>query len=331
MNRSAVVIAGYYGFGNAGDELILLSLVQALRREDPSCDITVLSQSPDATRRDFGVETVDRWRPWQWFVPMLGAGRFILGGGGLLQESTGPWNHAYYLSIVLLARLLGCRTEIARIGVDPILGRFNRFWTRFVLNHATDYLSVRDEASRRALKDGGVLGPIEIEPDPVFDLRVDPGPPRARRGIALALSPVTGRAQWAQEAAQLCLLLQERLSAPIDLLVFFPAQDNAFASEVARDSAAIRSIRTWRTPAELAEWIPEYKLVVATRYHALVLAAITQTPFIGWASLTKVISLCRSRGEPLWDMRVERNLGVPLEQITAAYKAVDKVVYSTHV
>ena len=47
--KGSVMIAGYYGFGNAGDELVLASLIQQLRTHDPDVEITVLSQQPEQT------------------------------------------------------------------------------------------------------------------------------------------------------------------------------------------------------------------------------------------------------------------------------------------
>ncbi len=140
MKPDSIVLAGYYGFGNAGDELILYSLIRRFRRNNPTLSITVLSQSPLDTERIFDVHAVNRWRPWTWISALFSASHFVLGGGGLLQESTGPWNHFYYLSLVILAKLFGCSTEVIALGVDPISKPANRFWTRFALNHWVDAL-----------------------------------------------------------------------------------------------------------------------------------------------------------------------------------------------
>jgi polysaccharide pyruvyl transferase WcaK-like protein len=40
-------------------------------------------------------------------------------------------------------------------------------------------------------------------------------------------------------------------------------------------------------------WVPMYSLVVASRFHALVLAAACDIPFVGWGTQKKVESFCR--------------------------------------
>ena len=53
---SKLVISGYYGFGNAGDEAMLSAMVSALRALDPTLSITVISGNPADTCRRI------RWR-----------------------------------------------------------------------------------------------------------------------------------------------------------------------------------------------------------------------------------------------------------------------------
>ena len=46
-----VVMSGYYGFGNAGDDAILESIDQAIRAASDEVSVTVLSNDPGLTRR----------------------------------------------------------------------------------------------------------------------------------------------------------------------------------------------------------------------------------------------------------------------------------------
>ncbi len=323
--KMSIVIAGYYGFGNAGDELILYSLIERFRRENPHNSITVFSQTPSETQDSFGVRAVDRWRPRTWIRPLFEADRFILGGGGLLQESTGPWNHAYYLSLLVLAKCFGCQTEIMAIGVDPIRGLFNRFWTRFVLNHWVDAISVRDEASRQALTDTRVTAPVEIQKDPVFDLKPERHLKRSGR-IAFALSPSKRQPLWSRGVAELCDLLAKRLDVSIDFLVFFAEEDETFARYVFQYAAFETHVRMSDNPQKLLSWIPQYDLVVATRFHALALAQLSGVPFIGWGPQTKVATLCRNNSAHYSNTDEDWNLNNQFEQICSLYQSGNKSV-----
>jgi len=234
-------------------------------------------------------------------------------------------NHIYYLSMVIIAKCAGCETSVVAVGVDPIQGRFNRFWTRFVLEHWADHVSVRDEPSREALIHAGVNEPIDIVPDPVFELSIPrEGPHHA--GIVLALSPRRDRPQWSEEMAYLCDRLSGELAIPIDLLVFFPPQDEAFSREIARYSSGVRRVRVWQDPTDLLGWIPEYQLVVATRFHALVLAAMHHVPFIGWGRQKKVAWLCQTFKKPYRSMDEEWNFQSFYDLVVSEYKSVNKSV-----
>jgi polysaccharide pyruvyl transferase WcaK-like protein len=80
-----ILIAGYTGFGNAGDEAIAQVITGHLRERVPDVEITILSGDPPRTAEAYGVRAL--W----WRDPMAIAGAVrhtdlvILGGGGLFQ------------------------------------------------------------------------------------------------------------------------------------------------------------------------------------------------------------------------------------------------------
>ena len=57
---SDIVVSGYYGFGNAGDEAMLAAMIEALTDIEPNVQITVISGNPDDTKRRHGVCAVYR-------------------------------------------------------------------------------------------------------------------------------------------------------------------------------------------------------------------------------------------------------------------------------
>ena len=81
-----IVISGYYGFNNIGDESILKAVVDNLRDRIEDIDITVLSQNPESTREKFGVKAVDRMSVAQIVKSIARSDLLISGGGSLLQD-----------------------------------------------------------------------------------------------------------------------------------------------------------------------------------------------------------------------------------------------------
>ncbi|HEY8416213.1 MAG TPA: polysaccharide pyruvyl transferase family protein, partial [Thermaerobacter sp.] len=184
-----VVISGFYGPGNTGDEAILEVLVGLLRRRGYE-DITVFSTRPEFTARRHGVKSV--YRGWRRHLlakarALLRAGVFISGGGGLLQDTTptflfkGPV--PYYLLIATWARLAGCWVLFLGQGVGPLRGRWTRWLTRQLADYA-DVIAVRDAESLAVLDDVGVTRPPRrLLADFVF-AAPPPDPARAARLVA---------------------------------------------------------------------------------------------------------------------------------------------------
>ena len=44
-----IVISGYYGFDNSGDDALLMSIIDNLKKNDEKAEITVLSKNPQKT------------------------------------------------------------------------------------------------------------------------------------------------------------------------------------------------------------------------------------------------------------------------------------------
>ena len=95
-----VVLSGYFGFDNVGDEAILFSIIRALRKLEPSVDITVLSNNPAETAATYGVETVNRWNIGEVRAALKSADGLISGGGSLMQDAT-SWKSIPYYSAVI--------------------------------------------------------------------------------------------------------------------------------------------------------------------------------------------------------------------------------------
>ena len=102
-----ILVSGYYGFKNSGDEAMLAALCEDLEvlniaREN----IVVFSGNPNYTRRIHRVKAVSRNNPMEIIKAFKGGKLLISGGGSLLQDSTGHLTVPYYLGMIELALFL---------------------------------------------------------------------------------------------------------------------------------------------------------------------------------------------------------------------------------
>jgi len=180
-----LVLSGYYGFGNSGDEAVLLAILQALDEAGGlrglRIEPVVLSGDPAWTERQYGVEAVPRMRPEAVWRALRGADGLVSGGGSLLQDATGLGSIPYYLGVIEAALRLGKPAFVYAQGIGPVRRRFFRPLIARTFNRCA-YVSVRDEESAAALKEYGVNPErIEVVPDPVMGLS-DGGAPSVPAG-----------------------------------------------------------------------------------------------------------------------------------------------------
>ena len=164
-----IVISGYYGFDNCGDEAVLLSITQCLRKLRPDVRITVLSANPEKTSTAYDVEAVNRWSPAQIVREIISCDLLISGGGSLIQDVTSARSPGYYLGIIRIALFFRKKVMIYSQGVGPLLMEKNRKLSAKVFNrcHA---ITLRDSASAELLKELGVEREIMVTCDPVMAL-----------------------------------------------------------------------------------------------------------------------------------------------------------------
>ena len=94
----SVIVFGYYGFNNAGDELLLdeaIKLLQELSLPMPY----VVANGPMAA----SFPTFNRWNLVAWIKQLRSADALVFGGGSIFQSATSGWSLIYYLMIVCLA------------------------------------------------------------------------------------------------------------------------------------------------------------------------------------------------------------------------------------
>lgn len=164
-----IVLSGYFGFDNVGDEAILFSIIRALRKLEPTVEITVLSNNPAETAATYGVNTVNRWNIGEIRSALKKADGLISGGGSLMQDATSTKTIPYYAGVIKLAQMAKVPVFIYSQGMGPINGKLGKWLVKSVFNKSAG-ITVRDEASYTLLREIGVRLPVTVVPDPVVGL-----------------------------------------------------------------------------------------------------------------------------------------------------------------
>ena len=167
-----IIISGYYGFNNTGDEAILKSMVRAFKKKMPQTKIVVLSRNPLQTSQTYQVKAINRLHLIDIVCCLRDTNLFISGGGGLLQDSTGKgWSILYYLGLILAAKIVKVPVMIYAQGIGPVNKQINKRLIKWILNKV-DLITVRDNSSKELLENLGVVKPsIYVNSDPVFLLK----------------------------------------------------------------------------------------------------------------------------------------------------------------
>lgn len=164
-----VMISGYYGFDNLGDELILYVLVEELKRQ--GAQVLVLSNNPQKTREDYGVRAIHRLALLEIIDELAHTQLLISGGGGLFQDVTGPMSPLYYGGIIHLANYFEVPVSFFAQGVGPLTRQVSRMLAQSAFRRC-ETMTVRDEESAD-LVEALIDTRPEVTADPVWLLDID--------------------------------------------------------------------------------------------------------------------------------------------------------------
>lgn len=302
-----VVISGYYGFSNAGDEAMLYAILRSLRQSFPGVETTVISGRPDDTARRFHTKAVPRFGGWAIFRSLVRCDLLISGGGSLLQDVTSSRSLLYYLSIILMGILLRKKVFLYGQGIGPLRRTWVCALLARVLSHA-DAITVRDEKSRNLLRKLGVTAPLYTTADSVLSLPKVPlergreilrkaGVPEGKRLIGISVRDWLDAEQWAEKFSDYI----DQLAALDAAVLFIPMQwpeDRRMAERLCRrHPGRFQFLEGTFTAPELMSIIGNLDLLVGMRLHALIFAALMHVPLIGISYDPKIDNFLRSIGE----------------------------------
>ncbi len=294
-----IMISGYYGFNNTGDEAILKSMVRAFKEKIAQVKITVLSHSPLQTAQTYQVKSINRLNLINIICCLRDTNLFISGGGGLLQDSTGKgWSILYYLGLILVAKIVKIPVMIYAQGIGPVNNLVNKKLMKWILNKV-ELITVRDNSSKELLENLGVVKPsIYVNSDPVFLLKrrsinyIIDSYPYIQELINSTNRPLVGVSVREYRSngpdlkrifAQAADYLIENYKVKIIFLPFKFDEDVHISEEILslmKNQADVLKIKL--EPEELLSLLSRLSLMVGVRLHSIIFSSMANIPFIAF-------------------------------------------------
>lgn len=291
-----LLIAGYHGFGNCGDEAILKAMTSNIKEYAPDVEITALSHKPEFTKTEYGIKSVQRFNVFQVLSAIRRSDIILSGGGTLLQNSTSTRSLLYYLSIIKLAKLFRKRVMLYANGIGPVTGKLNQRLVRAVIN-TVDVITLREKLSEADLRSLNVSNPnVTVTADAAFKLKsvdreraeeiltnegfIERGKPRV--GVSVR---AWHKAKYGDDYISKLARAFDSIADTGKEIIFLPMQ---FPSDIAisrRVSSMMKNksyiLRNRYTPGEMLGVVGSLDAMVSMRLHTLIFAAVKNIPMVG--------------------------------------------------
>jgi len=315
--RNLIVVSGYYGFNNLGDEAILEELLAELRSLEELDNVVVLSNNPQRTVSRYQVKAVSRWKLSVLTKHLSEAKLFISGGGGLFQDSTSIKPPLFYAAQMLLARFHGAKVMAYAQGLGPLRSPVSQALTRAAFS-AAHLVTVRDANSAKLLLDWGIKN--ELTADPVWCLEQTPLPRglesqflklfAQREGPLIGLSLRETKAFTPMHFEALLKATSNALpsNAEILLLPLQQAQDTKLLEDfheqwrsLGRKSHSL-SLTDLEIPSQWLNLFGRLDLLIGMRLHAVIMALKGKVPVVGLSYDPKVQHILAQFQQPVLNL-----------------------------
>lgn len=309
-----VVVHGFYGAGNFGDDIIMLSVVQSLRRFIPGLHITVLTRSNLPMPQSEPFDCVPRSDLRQTQDAIKKADLFLCGGGGIFQDYLGfniddhfgPRTRGldYYAVPIEMAYLSNVPVMFYGVGAGPLFSDMAKKYLKTILGWA-DVITVRDDESAALLRSvNPATGPV-VTADPAVNAQLPAASYPLGGGRLAGLSlrhwfvMEPQRASIVRYFARMADYLIERHGCRV---VLFPFNRTKMDHLLLKDVQAAMTggnhllAGDSLTLEEALGILPQLDFLIGMRLHSLIIASVALVPSLAFCYDEKVSRFMRQTG-----------------------------------
>jgi polysaccharide pyruvyl transferase CsaB len=277
-----ILVTGYFGEGNHGDDAILLGLLEGLKNK--GIEVGAMSGSPEETTRYYGIPSFARRDLSAFDREIKSYDALVFAGGSIFQDVTSVKSVAYYSALVKKARAAGKKVILLGQGIGPLKTGCGKMLARKAFDSCSA-IAVRDPQSAQALRELGV----KVTPRVTGDLAFLLPKPAAEEGVqnyqvgdmrtvGIAPRPFGKGNDVVQLFSELARLLFQNKMMPV-LMELDRTMDGQLIAEI--DKAAggkVPSIKKLPTPMAVQQRMMRMDCLIAMRLHAGILGATVGVP-----------------------------------------------------
>lgn len=277
-----LLVAGYFGCGNLGDDSILLGFAEGIGSD---VDLTVMSGAPEETYRLYGLHSIPRKEGGAFDEALKKCDALVFPGGSIFQDVTSIKSAVFYSNLVRKAKKAGKKVLMVGQGVGPLTTFFGKRAATSAFNMA-DYIVVRDPGSVSTLKSLGVTRPVKVGADMAFLLpptrdSEDSQSFSVGNMTTVGIAPRdTGKDRKSVVAlfGEFSRMLFQSNFMPV-LIEMDREHDGPLLSEISKSQGGkVPEIRKLQTPMQLQGRLSRMDAIVAVRLHAAILATTVGVP-----------------------------------------------------
>jgi polysaccharide pyruvyl transferase CsaB len=299
-----LLLGGYFGCGNLGDDAILLGFLKGA--ESLGHSVLALCESPEALLRNYGVPGVCRRDFSAVRRAIEDCDALVFPGGSVFQDVTSVRSAAYYAKLVGMAKKAGKKVALLGQGVGPLTTFLGRRFARGAFDKA-DVVTVRDKASASALTDlGSHASPVVtadmawLLPEPTLPAGSSDFGVAGARSVGIAVRP------WGKDKNRTVIEVFSELARSLNAngrIPTFVAMDTKMdvplILEIAkRLGGKVPDLKGLSSPKAFQERVMRMEGVIAMRLHAGILAATVAVPAYLVSYDPKVTALANQIGAP---------------------------------
>ncbi|TCT14111.1 polysaccharide pyruvyl transferase CsaB [Natranaerovirga pectinivora] len=287
-----ILISGYLGFDNSGDESILQAISTSIKESELPIEITALSSNPRKTAKNHQINSLHSFNPFSVLKGILRSDIIISGGGNLLQDKTSSKSLWYYIFIIFLGKVFRKKVMLYSNGVGPLDKKINKKIVKKVINKV-DVITLREKLSKEMLIDIGVTNPpIHITADPVFLLKPSEearikkileqeGIQNNKKNIGISVRK-WGNENQVKEFAGFCDDIVKNNNMNIVFIPMQYPQDLIVSEQILENmKEKAKIISKHYSSNDQIGIIKEMDIILSMRLHTLIYAGIVSVPMVG--------------------------------------------------